>query len=239
MKTSVKGRSVIDDRLDSKLRTGTGVDVVLEEHISVWDSFLALSMARTRLGEYLVNSQQAVRVKITATKSATHSKKSEEAKLVALCRQVSGIMFSYVKQTGNEDLAVFSELNKTDFTNVREGTTLEKSRLLYELALEHQSNLEPFGLEMDLLVEFGDHVNFYEFWVNKAKLAKSSKVAATQMLRATVKEMMDFLKFTMDGLMTRYEQSHPKFFVAYKNARKVTYSVRHQISVDGDGNNTT
>ncbi len=97
--------------------------------------------------------------------------------------------------------------------------------VIIDRATTHLTVLADYGIVEDTLTQLSDTFGKYKQFVPKPTVAVAKRQDASAELDSLIAEANDILRFRMDDMVQVFEESEPRFFRRYNNARNI-YDLR-------------
>jgi len=231
----------MNKRNENKNSMYLSVKKVLNDNSIIWAAIIGIASV-VALFIALLGLIQATDNKGTKkTKGITTSKHNKKVELIDMLLAVTGAIQSFANDIGDADLFELVNFTESDFENMSDSILLNKAVMIIEVATLHAADIDPKGITAVKLVELQTVTTQYENLVPAPRNATSDKKSAKTFLKTLFKRVDDLLVHNLDKLMMQFKNSHPEFFEAYFNNRKIIDLGMHHTRLggtitDADGN---
>jgi hypothetical protein len=219
----------MEKKLQNRCRMADSSLLVMDKYQSIWDS--------SEVMHNVYNNVKGLRAEIAAddslaavkTGGITVDKSAIRDNLEQMIYQVASALYAYGYAQGNALLWKSVMFTTSDLADEREQTLLRIASDVLKLGREHASVLEAYHITSDDLTKLEQLTMEFDQITSKGRAIVSSRSVANEALADKVSLLTELFKHQMDRLMVNYRITHPDFFKAYHNARKVVeYGTRHE-----------
>jgi hypothetical protein len=217
-----KNSQDMNDRQNAKITMYQTVYNMCVGFESVYAKVPAFINALGALNRGIAQIREVEKQQVDAlSKGATLEKTDVEEALVLSLVKVSGALYVYALETGNMDLAIKMNLNKTQLFRLEDNTLLTTAREIASKAAEAGAALVDYGIGTAELSELSERTTAYESLIVKPRTIIGEHKRHTANLTKVFAETDSVLYDKLDKLINLFKTSHPDFYMSYKNARNV------------------
>jgi hypothetical protein len=194
---------------------------VSEANRQVWESNLAFSNSYGIYQPKVVLIESLRDRQIPESSSITSDKNNKKLMLCGKIVFIEHRLKSFAKATGNSRLAEGQVYCLSTLINMPQAELPAVANAVLKDAIENIHDLEPFGVNMDMIDDFRNTIADYNSALPKPRSAKDDKKTATLSLKKAFNEADDILKNRLDLDIELFKTSAPEFYNAYMNARRI------------------
>jgi len=159
-----------------------------------------------------------------------HQKKQLRDDLIARAIEVSRKTATYAKMTRNAVLEQEVHYTETDLLRSTDNMLKDRASVIFEKAEMNLSVLAPYGITAEMLNALKTAMELFISAIPRPRMGIIEKKQATDQLAALFAVNNDLLE-NMDALVEIVRQSHPEFFHAYRDHRKVIETGKGTLSL--------
>lgn len=146
---------------------------------------------------------------------------------------LSGALCAFAAEAKDEELLALSDLERSDFANLRDEAIDDLAMQLHAKAAEilaaqadlplnsAAAKLRDYGVSEALLAGVAASVSAYEEVVNAPRLATGRVRTATETIELHFAAADEILDKQLDKLVRQFKKTHPEFVSRYRNARTI------------------
>lgn len=154
-------------------------------------------------------------------KASTNEKQLAENSMIAHALVVANITYVYAFDTANQQLAMQTNVSKSQFYKLHDNDEISLARNISLKAEENKVALANYGLTDEMLNNLNQEIKKFEALIVGPSGAVADRKGQTKSLSGLFVEAKSLLSDRMDKLMIIFESSDPQFYDAYFTARKV------------------
>ncbi len=205
----------------NKQRMLNAVDQKLDENEQILTSVPAVVNAHSDLKTVIADIGNEEKDFMSRTKGATADKQLKEDELVEKIVVISGSMYAYGIDAGNEEIKQAADITRSKLYQMPDLELGDKATALLNLADEQISNLTDYGVTQEEITLARNALEEYQ----QALRIQSSKQAERSGDRTALTGLFQnadhILNNRLDRLMERFKISHPNFYNEYLSARTI------------------
>ena len=158
----------------------------------------------------------------------TEDKNSTLQSLNTMVFELSAILATYTKRTGNIEMHSEVDFPKSYLEGLKQADALRFAQRIFKLLNDNLIDLLGYGVEQTHIDELKIIVDAFSEALPVTQLSKAEHKAATEKLDKQITATDEKLKTQLDNMTISFQRKNPDFYNAYWNARQVTmYGVRH------------
>jgi hypothetical protein len=226
----------MNDRQNAKItmyqtvyNTCAGFDSVYAKAPAFTNALSALNRGIAQIRE--VEKQQSYAL----SKGVTLEKTDVEDALILSLVKVGGALYVYAFETGNKDLAIKTNLNKTQLFHLEDNALLVTAREIASKVAEAGEALADYGIGAEELTELAERMAAFESLIVKPRTIIGEHKRHTTNLTRLFAETDSVLYDKLDRLINLFKTSHPDFYTSYKNARNVINTSARKRKTETEG----
>ena len=205
----------------NKSRMYGSVDLVLDNHASIFDKQEALKNAHLRLKNGVIQIGQYRQVQEANTSGLTKNKTQLRNSAVAGILHFSAALRSYATLVKNEELKVKTTYRESDLKKAPDPILLDIGILLFGLANQYKDEIAKFFVGETELKEMESLLTSFKLSIPQRRAATSTSKVSTLNIHEVFKSLDQLLKEEMDVLVLLFRTTQPDFYNAYRNARRI------------------
>ena len=211
----------MNKRQSNKLNSYQSVKGVLENNRNLYQSIDIINQSVDNFFD-VVNEigDIATQVELDTT-GETSAKTEAKNNLANLASGLAATGSVYAFESENVELEASLAYSFTDIRYSKDAETLEITRAIESVLLEHQADLGPYMVSEENLAELHSLIDEFESSLEVRGGAKSKNVAETKRLSLLFRVADDLLNKRLDRFLARLKSSHATFYDAYMNARMI------------------
>jgi len=155
------------------------------------------------------------------TTGETSAKIEAKQKLANMASGLAATGAVYAFEREDVELEASLSYSFTDIRYSKDAETLEIARAIESVLLENQSELEPYMVSEQNLVDLHSLIEEFERSMKIRGGVKSTNVAETRRLALLFRVADDLLNKRLDRFIARLKAEYPTFYDAYTNARMI------------------
>ncbi|MDR2469155.1 MAG: hypothetical protein LBD27_01575 [Tannerella sp.] len=227
----------MNDRQNAKQTMFQTVYNTCREYASVYAHVPAFSTLLEKLNQYIVLIRGAEGKQLDAqSKGVTEEKTDAEDRLILSLLKVSGALYVYAFHTGNKDLTVKANLNKSMLFRMEDNLLLATAGEMAAKAAELAGLLTAYGIGTADLEELNACKAAFELLIVKPRTVIGEHKVYTSNLARLFAETDSLLHDGLDKLINLFKVSAPDFYLSYKNARNVINTSARKRKTSENGN---
>jgi hypothetical protein len=173
-------------------------------------------------GELKANTQELEALTLRANvAAATRDKEKAHHDLATRAYQICGLVRAVAVATNRPGLEERVSFSRTEFKDSRGVVTVHRARQVLAAAEEVVAELAPANITEQSLQDYAEQVKAYEQSAIGPRSTTVQRKANNERIKVLVRFIDVLLKRRLDPLVNLFEQTHPDFFLAYRNARVV------------------
>jgi len=147
--------------------------------------------------------------------------------LLTVCGQVR----SWASETKRGEIEAQMPANRTAWSRVPQIKVAERASAVLEIARKYKDDLIGYGMTDALLQQLESQIAAYKAIVLAPRNAITRRKTLTSLLDQELAGLKEVLDDVLDPLMNQFEDSAPKFFQDYRNARLLVKPATTPIEV--------
>lgn len=205
---------------------------LMEQNRPTWQENTPLVNAINQTGE-LLDEIESIKVTVSQNNSGlVIDKENQKEALIATVFELSSTLAAYASQVGDPILQQKADYPISYFQNLRNAELGTTARLLATLLTEKLPELETYGVTTLKVDALREQTGIYETTLPNVRVTVSARKAANEKIKELTKTALKITDEQTDRLMVMFKQSHPDFYNAYLNTRKVVdYGTRYEKEV--------
>jgi hypothetical protein len=224
----------MEKRTENKLIMLKATLSLLEQNQPVWHEISPLAAAINQTKNLLEQTDQLKRITGQSNSGLVAAKEALQENLVTATFGLSSAMAAFAAQTNDPVLLAKVDFPVSKLRNMRDSELAIACSAVVALALELETALAGYGVPAAQLNNLGALVNQYQQSLPNHRVTVSERKAATEKIKKLATEAMLVTTKQTDRLMVKFKTSHPDFYAAYLNARKIVdYGTRYDKPGEG------
>jgi hypothetical protein len=224
----------MNDRQNAKITMYQTVYNTCAGYASVYVKVPAFMNSLDALNRGIMNIREVEKQQVNAlSKGVTLEKTDVEEALVLSLLKISGALYVYAFETGNKDLAVKTDMNKTQLYRMENNTLLVTAGEIASKAAETGEALAEYGIGTAELTELAERTAAFEALIVKPRTVIGEHKLYTSNLTKLFAETDSVLFDRLDKLINLFKVSEPDFYTSYKNARNVINTSARKKKTEG------
>ena len=216
----------------NKWRMFGSVVTVLDENSALVSSLNDLAAAKERFKTGLVNINQNRQVQEAKTTGLTVQKKAKRVKLLQWITKFSAALKGYATSVNDEDIKAKADYTPSNLLRVADSVIYDIGMLHYGMALAHKAEMVRYFIGDTELLAMEQLLAEFALAIPRKRVATSISKTSTDNIENTFSTQEKLLREEIDVLMLLFQDSHPDFYKAFKNARAiVNYTGRGKEAV--------
>ena len=217
----------------NKLRMFESVRLVLKNHEQIFNQLPDVLAGQQRLEEGIQQIGRYRQVQETDNSGLTETKTDLRSTLVSREMQLVAALSSHAIRTGNKELKAKVTYTKSKLMQVSDPVLYDIGVLLVNQATPLADELSRYFVTREKLTELSALLDSFHAAIPQHRVASSMSKVSTSNINGLINSISRMLKEEKDILMLLFEESHPDFYRAYKNARIIVdYTGRGKTSGD-------
>ncbi len=197
------------------------VDSLMDQNESIWSSLPAIQETVDDIKSGITDVNKSAGKQAIATAGTGDEKANVrltfEAKILEIADQLSALAAKKEDAIlGAQVELTPSALDKTDVDALE-----ELGKTVSGLAVTNIVELEKYGIVKDDVEALDQLTTKFSKVKNAPRVAISGRKGVTDTLPLLVAKLMSILRNRLDKQMTKFKQSNPEFFAAYRSARVI------------------
>lgn len=213
---------------ENKLSMYEAVNSYLETNSGVYSGIAELMEMK---GEFVLNKVKLSRKedeRINAKIGKVEEKSTARESVTMPALAISGAIFAYAKKTGDPELQKKSDITISDLDRIRDSEFPIALNSIKDLASANLSNLSGFGINEEMVTNFGSRIERYAKALGSKESSGATKKGASDSLEKLFRSGDSILE-SIDRMLERYREENPEFYNGYKKSRQIIYTgVRHR-----------
>lgn len=220
----------MNSRLDNKLSSAEAVTKVGEKFKTVKDGIPALKKAFDDHDAQVVKIKETRQETEISTKGPTNEKGALRKTFGQAAVEMTSSLSALGGDTKNMELQAQTNYSASDFLYGRVSLSLDKARIIYNLAQKHIEELKlKYGTTDEELLELKRLIDALADANPTPVVVRNERKGANVVLRNQFKDLGILYKERLDKIMKKLETSQPIFYSGYNNARNIlNLGVRHE-----------
>lgn len=202
---------------------------LMEQNRPTWQETIPLVNAINQTGG-LLDEIESIKETVSQNNSGlVIEKENRKEALIATDFELLSTLAAYASQVGDPILQQKADYPISHFQNMRNNELVTNSRSLATLLTEKLPNLGSYGVTVEKIEALKDQIDQYEATLPDVRVTVSERKAANEKIKELTKTALKITDEQTDRLMVMFKQSHPDFYNAYLNTRKVVdYGTRYE-----------
>lgn len=212
----------------SRLAMFRQVQEVVIANSPIWEGVPRFVSIYDTFTEKVAHLEQSIVQQSNRTIGVSSSVKTLRGTVIEKALVISDALMVLARETDNTILRFQARTNRSELTYGTKISVMQKIRTISDLADEFVSELEPYGISIEMILELQTLSDQLNLAFTRTRSAIVSRSEITRDIDRTVSELDNLLSEGLDRLMKRFSASHPGFYGSYHNARStITYGIRH------------
>ncbi|WP_296145843.1 carboxypeptidase-like regulatory domain-containing protein [uncultured Flavobacterium sp.] len=162
-------------------------------------------------------------------------------RLAIMGADIATLIFAYAVEINDQLLMKEVNYSATALKKTKDDQLPLRLKNIYDKAMVNLADLEPFGINLQLLASFSDLIDTYKEKVPNPRKAVSAKKNVKLNLKQLFAEADEILKLQVDKRIVALKYSHPGFVAEYRSNRilidaaKTTTQFKGTVTRKSDG----
>ncbi len=208
---------------------------LMEQNESIWQATAPLMTAVTQTKVLL---QEIELLKQTVSQNSSGLavvKENRKESIITSHFELMSVLSAYASQVGDPILEQKVKFPLSYLQNMRDGELATFCRAMLLLASEKVSELAPYDITAQKITDMGEEVGQYETALPGTRVNVAERKATNAKIKELAKDAMKITEEQTDRLMVKFKTTHPEFYQAYLNARKIVdYGTRYEKEENGE-----
>lgn len=185
----------------------TSVPALMETYRSFRTIITAIAGRRT--------TQEEKTTGVTLQKENTQRAMAKHALVLA------GAVRALASKKNDRTLYQNMKYSLSELLRIEDITSRDRCQYIYDTALKHAADLAAFGIQKTHFSRLKTNIAEFDRLISARGLTSTDQQVATKTLKELFSLADQTLKDQVDGMMLQFEESHPDFYKAYRNARQI------------------
>jgi hypothetical protein len=215
----------------NELRRLRAVQLLLKRNSSVYSGYLGLERMAEKL-DLLIDELDAVQVLQTKGSVPTTVEKNQyRSQLQKLMLSACSHLHQVADDLDLDGLREFSTVTRTDLRLLKAEELVSKGTVLLSELEHYEVSLEETGFMLDDRGTLSDALDRFRDWMQSPRETIELRKVGTTSVPALLLMGRRMVRQQLEGFMLRYEDSHPRFYSEYLEARRLKrVAVSHEES---------
>ncbi|WP_282126604.1 carboxypeptidase regulatory-like domain-containing protein [Marinifilum flexuosum] len=220
-------------RFLSKLQSYQHIDDALEKYQSVFETDETTKSQITIFTGYLVKLRVLQVDMNQSTKSVTKAKRELFKELTIKSKLIMIALIRLANATNNQDLRIKLEEIQDQLARRSQIVCLAAAFLLYELTIEHASELENYSITAEFITAYKKCIDDIEILNAEKNLILDHNKKNRKNFGELIRTTDSFLKDQLDWSIESYRATNSEMVIAYYSARKLNKVINHHMALRG------
>lgn len=157
-----------------------------------------------------------------SAKTPASGDRNEALRLLGDCAfELASSLHAYCAANELNDLAICTDLSRTDVTRGTATTVLNRCRDIQKWVTDNLDSLADYKVTQADLTTLKNRIKAFEAVQTKPRTTKAAGKAATRRLEAQFAKLDDLITRRLDKLAVKFKEAAPEFYEAYKASRSI------------------
>ena len=210
----------MNDRQENRYSMMNGVEGLLNENKSLWESNTVLTTSVSNFSSHLQEVRDLEAIQINSIKLGD-LKQKEEDEMINDAVLLASTLFAYASIIGNDELKGQAKHSPSSLKRNRDTILLEKCRQIHVLVSQYLDDLAPYGVTQAMLDNFEKETDDYESIISRPSQNAKTRGMASRLIDDKLDAANQLLLDQIDNLMEMYKLSSEVFYNQYKAVRVI------------------